>query len=109
MTLLFRFLVFVFVSVAAIYFAVLNRVDTSFTWSPFDPPLTTPVFLIGLGGASIGFICGTLYMWFNYSQLRHEKRQQKKEINNLKKELETERKDRQNKAGDADTKALPTD
>lgn len=102
MALFFRFTVFIIVASAAIYFAVLNRADTPFIWSPLEAPLTLPVFLIGLGGVGIGFIMGALYVWFNTGKLRTEKRALKKELNNLKKDLEQKRKELHKKSDDED-------
>lgn len=70
-------------------FAVFNRQNVAFVYSPFHDPLELPLYLIALGLMGIGFIAGGAAVWLNMAGLRRARRQQRKTIKALEKELET--------------------
>lgn len=77
-------------------FAVMNREDVSFVWSPVHDPVQVPMYLVVLGALVAGFLFGGFVVWVSGSKVRREKRLQKKEIKNLEKhivKLENIRKD----------------
>lgn len=83
-----RFLFGIVITVCIAVFAVLNRDAISVTWNPFfdDSAVMLPIYVLVLASMAFGFILGGLLVWINASNLRKEKRRQKRDI----KLLETE-------------------
>jgi hypothetical protein len=84
----FRWICGAFVTLGAIYFAVLNRQSAPVFWNPFDAAYEAPVFLIGLLPLAAGFMLGGVSMWLATLPLRREKRTHQKQIKTLEKSLE---------------------
>lgn len=88
---------------ALIAFAVFNRQDVEFSYSPFHDPIHMPLYLIALCLMAIGFLLGGITVWLNMADTRRLKRMQRKKIKELEKELQkTELKP-------ADTEKPPSD
>jgi len=87
MTALLRWMISLLVTVAAILFAVANRHLVPVNWSPFDPSITVPVFMPVLVGVAFGFVLGAFMVWLNSSDLRRERRRQKRLIHKLEHDL----------------------
>jgi uncharacterized integral membrane protein len=81
---LIRWIISLVVAVAAVLFALGNRADVSFVWSPFHDPVTLPLFLPVLAALIVGFIAGGTLVWLNAHPVRAARRRQRKEIEKLK-------------------------
>ena len=95
---LLRSLFSILVAATAILFALGNLEMTKLNWNPFTEPLDLPVFVIGLGGVLVGFICGGFMVWMNGAVVRKERRKQKKTIRDLEAKLDKAEKEENNKA-----------
>lgn len=89
-----RFLIGLIITITIALFAVLNRGEASFTWSPVHDSITLPIYIIILGSMAAGFIFGGAIVWLNAGKLRKEKRKQKKNIKMLEKEVERLKEDK---------------
>lgn len=74
-----------------VFFAVNNRQIVTVDLWPFDALISTPLYLISLGGLFIGFLLGATFFWF--ASLRHswDKRKLTKEVDKLKTKLNEEK------------------
>jgi uncharacterized integral membrane protein len=77
---------FIFILCAGI-FAVFNRTRVDVVWTPLEEPLSLPLYAVGLGALTLGFMAGGLCVWVNTGSVRREKRRQKKDIKRLEKAL----------------------
>lgn len=69
-------------------FAVFNRHDIPFAYSPVHDPIDVPLFAVGLGFMALGFLIGAFIVWLNQIPLFYLRHKQKKKIRSLEKELE---------------------
>jgi uncharacterized integral membrane protein len=74
--------------IGAIFFAVANPDIVTVNFAPFATALNTPLYLICFLFLTGGFLLGTLLTWASGSDVRKERRKQKKEIKKLQKEIE---------------------
>jgi len=74
--------------IGAIFFAVANADIITVNLTPFDIALETPLYLICFLFLTGGFLLGTILTWASGSDVRRERRKQKKEIKKLEKEIE---------------------
>ena len=88
MVALIRGIVSLLVMILAVLFALANREAVHLVWSPVNSPLNVPLFLVGLGGAAIGFVAGAALMWLRALSYRIDMRRQRKQIEALEKDLE---------------------
>lgn len=75
------------ITVGAVLFALGNRDDIAFTWSPLHEPVQVPVFAPILAALLIGFLIGGLFVWIGAAGLRRAHRRQRKEITKLQNHL----------------------
>ena len=75
------------VAVAAVLFALGNRADVVFVWSPLHDPVTLPVFVPVLAALLAGFVLGGITVWLNGHAVRAAHRRQRKDIARLEEEL----------------------
>lgn len=75
------------VAVAAVLFALGNRDDVAFIWSPFHDPVQLPVFAPVLVAMLAGFMAGGFFVWVNGAPVRAERRRARKQIAKLEEEL----------------------
>lgn len=74
--------------VGAIFFAVANPDQVSVNLNPFVTTLETPLYIICFLFLTGGFLLGTILTWASGSEVRRERRKQKKIIKKLEKEIE---------------------
>ncbi|MBU0858311.1 MAG: LapA family protein [Alphaproteobacteria bacterium] len=86
MTLL-RWFISLIVAVAAVLFALGNRDDVAFVWSPLHDAVTLPVFVPVLAALLVGFMAGGFVVWLNAAPVRAERRKQRKRITKLEADL----------------------
>jgi uncharacterized integral membrane protein len=82
-----RWILSLIIAVAAVLFALGNRDDIPFTWSPLHDPVTLPVFVPVLIALLGGFIAGGFVVWVNAAPVRADRRRQRKQIAKLEEEL----------------------
>jgi uncharacterized integral membrane protein len=68
-------------------FAVGNRQEVVIDLWPTGYVLTTPLWLISLGGAALGFLLGALLFWMLGLGVRLQRHHLSKEVDKLKREL----------------------
>ncbi len=73
--------------IGAIFFAIGNSDLVSVVFNPFGLAVNVPLYIICFLFLSGGFLLGTIATWFSSSNIRKERRKQKKEIKKLEKEL----------------------
>ncbi len=78
-----RWIFGILITAGALLFALANRAPVSLTWSPVDPPMQIPAFLLGLGGLAFGFFLGCLFSWLNSASDRREQNRQRKLLRRL--------------------------
>lgn len=84
---LLRWVLSLVLTVAAVLFALGNRDDIAFTWSPVHDAVQMPVFAPVLMALLAGFLMGGLFVWIGGSAVRRERRRQRKEIARLQTQL----------------------
>ncbi len=84
---LIRGLVSLVIASAAILFAIGNMETVSLALIPFYEPFSVPLFLVGLGGALLGFVAGAFIMWLRSLNGRFSARRQRKRLEALEKDL----------------------
>jgi hypothetical protein len=72
---------------AAVLFAIAHRQDISVVYSPFQEPVTLPLYALGLGLWAIGFIIGTFSAWIGMDSVRKDRKNAKKSLKSMEKEL----------------------
>lgn len=82
-----RWILSLVIAVVAVLFALGNRDDIPFTWSPLHDPVTLPVFVPVLIALLGGFIAGGFVVWVNAAPIRAERRRQRKQIAKLEEDL----------------------
>ena len=82
-----RWILSLVIAVVAVLFALGNRDDIPFTWSPLHEPVTLPVFVPVLVALLGGFVAGGFVVWVNAAPVRAERRRQRKQISKLEEEL----------------------
>lgn len=82
-----RWILSLIIAVAAVLFALGNRDDIAFVWSPLHDPVTLPVFVPVLIALLGGFIAGGFVVWVNAAPVRAERRRQRKHIAKLEEDL----------------------
>ncbi|MGQ0527987.1 MAG: lipopolysaccharide assembly protein LapA domain-containing protein [Alphaproteobacteria bacterium] len=75
------------VVILVILFAVANRQNVAFHWSPVNPPLEMPFCFFVVGALLAGLLFGGIISWLNTSALRRERREQKRRIKSLEAQL----------------------
>ncbi len=75
------------VTIAVIFFALLNREIVSVTWSPFQPPQNLPLYIPLIVFMAGGFCLGALCVWFNSGETRRQRRNYKNQVGALQKLL----------------------
>lgn len=73
--------------VGAVLFALAHGDMVTITWSPFEEPVTLPLYFVSLAFLGAGFLLGALIMWLSMGKLRQERRTQKKRIKQLEKDI----------------------
>jgi uncharacterized integral membrane protein len=68
-------------------FAVANRQAVDIVWSPVDPPLNLPLYVVALGALAVGFLSGGFMVWLGTLPGRLERGRQSRQIQKLEKEL----------------------
>lgn len=74
--------------VAAVFFAIYHQQDVVVTWSPFNDPITLPLYIPVLSAIAIGFLLGCLMTWAGSARQRKAIRDQKKKIKALEKQVD---------------------
>lgn len=74
--------------IAAIFFAIYHQQDVSVIWSPFNDPVTVPLYIPVLTAVAVGFFLGCLMTWAASARQRKTIREQKKEIKALEKQID---------------------
>lgn len=82
-----RWLITLPVLIGTIAFCVANTRDIAVTFSPLHAAVEVPLYAIGLGALSLGFIWGLLVTGIQTIQLRLQARRQRKHIQQLEKKL----------------------
>ena len=82
-----RWILSLIIAVAAVLFALGNRDDIPFVWSPLHEPVTLPVFVPVLIALLTGFIAGGFVVWVNAAPVRADRRRQRKQISKLEEDL----------------------
>lgn len=100
---IFKFLIIVF----CVGFVISNLQDIEFYYSPFSSPITAPLWLVGLGLFIMGFVAGTILVWFNMLPKRFELRRIKKERDELIKERDQLTQDLYDRTSDLDPSTPP--
>lgn len=83
-----RWIVGFLLTVIIAAFAIMNRADVLFVWSPLHDAATIPAYLLALGAMAAGFILGGVTVWLNTGVLRREKRRQKKDLKAMEQKIE---------------------
>lgn len=73
--------------IGAIFFAIGNSDLVGVVFNPFGLAINVPLYIICFLFFTGGFLLGTIITWFSSSDIRKERRKQKKEIKKLQKEL----------------------
>ena len=73
--------------IAVILFALHNQDNVPVIFSPMHDTAQIPLYLICSFFLSLGFLFGTILTWISFSDLRRERRQQKKTIKKMEKEI----------------------
>lgn len=84
---LIRWLITLPVVVIVVTFCVANTGDIAVMWSPLHEPVEIPLYAVGLGALSLGFIWGVLLISLQAVRLRVQARRQRKQIDKLEKQL----------------------
>ncbi len=74
--------------IGAIFFAVANPDMVTIHFNPFSFVIETPLYIICFLFLTGGFLLGTILTWASGSDVRRERRKQKKTIKKLEKEME---------------------
>jgi uncharacterized integral membrane protein len=74
--------------IAAVFFAIYHQQDVVVTYSPFNDPLTIPLYIPVLSAVAVGFFLGCLMTWAASSRQRKIIREQKKKIKVLEKQAD---------------------
>lgn len=82
-----RWLITLPVVVVAVAFCVANTKTAAIVWSPLHEAVEVPLYVIGLGALTLGFVWGVLLMGLQALRLRLEARRQRKTIQRLEKQL----------------------
>jgi uncharacterized integral membrane protein len=82
-----RWILSLVIALAAVLFALANRDDVSFVWSPFHESVQLPVFVPVLIALLVGFMAGGFVVWVNAAPVRAERRKQRRVITKLEEEL----------------------
>lgn len=77
----------------AVIFAAGNTQYVPLYLSPFDEPVQTRLYMIGLAMLGIGFLCGALFVWLNSLKLNVKYRSEQKRADRLDRELERQKKE----------------
>ena len=73
--------------VGAVLFALANPQIIDLQWTPFNQPITLPLYFIVLFFLAMGFFMGAFMAWIGMSKTRQERRQFKKENKQLERDI----------------------
>lgn len=83
-----RWIIALPIVVGAVLFALAHPDNVSVTWSPFEPPVDLPLYFVALVFLGGGFLLGAFVAWLGMSNVRRDRRRQKKEIKRLEKDID---------------------
>jgi len=64
------------VAIAIVLFVISNRDMVQISFFPLPAPGPVPLFVIGLGGLFVGFLCGGLVAWLSGHRWRRRAREE---------------------------------
>ena len=95
-------------TVMTLVFTVSNTADVDVALTPFDPPMTVPLYAVVLAALAIGFFCGAGFVWVQSTKIRMKRWKETRRANSLEKELAEEKERKSTAVQDNARPALPT-